>query len=91
VSSGLGDGPPGRLQRLIARIAPGLAKTLERSSREWHLICERCGHDRTYWDIGGIRWGARSVGKRMRLPCPACGRTEWHAVDHRPDPGSAPG
>jgi predicted RNA-binding Zn-ribbon protein involved in translation (DUF1610 family) len=50
-------------------------------------VCPTCGFERTYWDIGGVRYKARSRGKRIGLRCPSCGKRAMHAVEHRPSDG----
>jgi DNA-directed RNA polymerase subunit RPC12/RpoP len=72
------------MQRLVMRLMPGRADEIERQSREWFIQCPSCGFERTYWDIGGVRYKARSRGKRIGLRCPSCGRRAMHAVEHRP-------
>ena len=74
-------------QRLFLGLMPGRAADIERESREWWIVCPTCGHERTYWDIGGVRYKARSRGKRLGLRCSNCGKRGMHAVEHRP--GSA--
>jgi len=76
-------GLAGLIMRAMWRFAPKRAAAAERESREWFLICRNCGHERTYAEIGGIRYGAYSRGKRMRLRCPACGERRWHDVERR--------
>ena len=75
---------PSRMQRLVMWLMGGRADEIERQSREWFVICPSCGHERTYWDIGGVRYKARSKGKRTGLRCPSCGKRGMHAVEHRP-------
>ena len=70
-------------QRLAVRVAPGRAADIERESREWMVICPSCAHERSYWALGGVRYGAKSKGKRMRLQCPGCGARGWHRVERR--------
>jgi RNase P subunit RPR2 len=76
------------IQRLVTRLVPGRAAEIERHSREWIITCPHCGHERSYWDIGGVRYKARSRGKRLGMRCPSCGRRGWHPVQHRPGGGS---
>ena len=78
---------PSLTQRFFMRLMPGRAADLERESREWFVVCPRCGLERTIWDLGGIRYKARSRGKRTGLRCPSCGERSMHPVEHRP--GSA--
>ncbi len=66
----------------------GRADEIERQSREWFVVCPRCGLERTYWDIGGVRYKARSRGKRIGLRCSSCGKRGMHVVEHRPGSGS---
>ena len=73
------------MQRLVLRLMPGRAADIERESREWKVICPNCGHERSYWEIGGVRYKAKSKGKRMRMQCPNCGERRWHKVERRPD------
>jgi transcription elongation factor Elf1 len=71
-------------QRLVTKLLPWRAEEIERESREWLVTCPNCTHERSYWDMGGVRYGAKSKGKRMRLKCPACGQRAWHKVERRP-------
>jgi rubrerythrin len=68
---------------LMRRFAPKHAEAAERESREWFFVCRECGTARSYAELGGIRYGAYSRGKRTRLTCPACGVKRWHSVERR--------
>jgi predicted RNA-binding Zn-ribbon protein involved in translation (DUF1610 family) len=70
-------------QRIVTRLMPGRAGEIERQSREWFVVCPNCGFERTYWDIGGVRYKARSRGKRIGLRCPSCGKRAMHPVEYR--------
>lgn len=76
-----------RTQRIVLWFMRGRAAEVERESREWFVICPSCQLERTYWDIGGVRYKARSSGKRIGLHCPSCGKRGMHAVEHRPGGG----
>jgi hypothetical protein len=78
---------PSLTQRFVMWLMRGRAADIERESREWFVVCPNCGLERTYWDIGGVRYKARSRGKRLGLGCPSCGKRSMHAVERRP--GSA--
>jgi DNA-directed RNA polymerase subunit RPC12/RpoP len=78
---------PSLTQRIVMRLMRGRGDEIERESREWFVVCPNCGLERTIWDIGGIRYKARSRGKRMGVRCPSCGKRGMHAVERRP--GSA--
>ncbi|MEX1251943.1 MAG: hypothetical protein WEA77_12200 [Hyphomonas sp.] len=52
------------LQRLILFFIPGRRRAeAETKSRAWHLVCDVCGHARSIWDLGGVRW--RASGNRV--------------------------
>jgi hypothetical protein len=75
---------PNLIQRIVIRLMPGRAEEIERQSREWFVICPNCGLERTYWDIGGVRYKAGSRGKRIGLRCPSCDKRAMHVVERRP-------
>jgi hypothetical protein len=65
-------------QRLFAALlSKSSMDALEADSRDWMVVCP-CGHERSIWDIGGIRYGGRSTGKRTLIKCPKCGKHRWH-------------
>jgi predicted RNA-binding Zn-ribbon protein involved in translation (DUF1610 family) len=80
---------PSFTQRLAMRLMPGRADAIERESREWWITCPKCGFERTYWDVGGVRYKAKSKGKWVGLRCPKCRKRSMNPVEHRP--GSARG
>ena len=77
---------------LMRRFAPKHAEAAERESREWFFVCSTCGTARSYAELGAIRYGARSKGKRARLTCPTCGVKRWHKVERllSPPTGARP-
>jgi hypothetical protein len=66
------------------RLMPGRAEEIERRSRAWLIASPNCAFERTSWDVGGVRHGARSRGKRIGLRCPSCAKHAMHLVEHRP-------
>ena len=73
------------IQRLVTRLMPRRAAEIERETREWDVVCPKCGDTRSVWDIGGIRYKAASKGKRIASTCPSCGeRGMFEVVRHRP-------
>lgn len=72
------------LQRFILALLPRRwGEEARAQSQAWHLCCTRCGTGRSVWDAGGIRWKARSAGKRTLVRCARCGgvqpaRLEYH-------------
>ena len=71
-----------RTQRFFTRLAGAeTAAAMEAHSRAWLLHCPDCGHERSIWDIGGIRYKAAGNPRtRTRMRCPKCGKTGWHKV-----------
>lgn len=69
-----------RAQRLITKwVGPETAAAMEAHSRAWLVRCPHCEHERSMWEVGGIRYKA-SGNPRMRMQCPNCGRKGWHKV-----------
>ncbi len=54
-------------------------RDMEAESRNWMVKCP-CGFERSIWELGGVRYRARSRGKKMLGRCPQCGRIRWHSV-----------
>jgi len=69
-----------RTQRLITSLVPrAWAESMERESREWMARCPECGHTRSIWDLGGIRWKATGNPRRL-LTCVGCGKSSRHVI-----------
>jgi predicted RNA-binding Zn-ribbon protein involved in translation (DUF1610 family) len=43
----------------------------------WYYLCPSCGQRGPAADLGMIRVGASSRGKKVLLRCPQCGETGW--------------
>ena len=59
------------LRKLITRISPTLASRMEAESRKWMMQCQKCGHERSVWEAGGIRYKASGTVWRLGR-CPQC-------------------
>jgi hypothetical protein len=71
------------IQKLFLAVLPeSWAKSMEAESREWMCTCP-CGHSRSVWEMGGIRWKAAGNPRRL-LKCPSCGQMTWHVVSRKP-------
>jgi hypothetical protein len=67
-------------QRLFAKRSPDTQMgDVEAESRSWMVKCP-CGFERSIWELGGVRYGARSRGKKLLRRCGQCGRFRWHSV-----------
>lgn len=65
--------------KLFGFLLPGQIGDMEAESRRWMLQCP-CGSEISFWEIGGIRYGAYSKGKKMLRRCRQCGKLKWHRV-----------
>ena len=73
------------LQNLLKAILPNSwAQAMEAESRQWFMKCEKCGYEESYWDLGGIRWGAKGNSRNLRR-CPQCGQRSWHQTYKKND------
>ncbi len=69
------------IQRFFTTILPARwAASMEAESRSWLIRCA-CGHEKSVWDSGGIRWKAGGTPRRYQL-CQGCGRLSWHTIVH---------
>ncbi len=64
------------IQRFFVAILPGSwAESMEAESRQWKMRC-KCGHEKSYWEVGGIRW--KAAGRPWKFGrCSQCGKWSW--------------
>ena len=76
------------IQRLLMSVLPAAwADDMRADSQAWTIRC-RCGHERSFWEIGGVRWKAYG-NSRLWMRCPRCGTRSWHTTYRRQDRDSA--
>jgi hypothetical protein len=76
------------LQRTILAFVPGsVAEAMEHESRQWMMRCD-CGHERSIWEVGGIRYKAAGNPRRLSR-CPSCNRRTWHEVYNKAEQSAA--
>lgn len=69
-----------RTQAFFTRFAGAeTAAAMEAHSRAWLVECPHCGHERSIWELGGIRYKATG-NPRTRLRCPKCQQAGCHKV-----------
>jgi uncharacterized Zn finger protein len=69
------------IQRLVMTLLPQQwSEAIQTESQEWLLSCPDCGTSRSVWEVGGIRFKARSVGKRTLVWCQQCGQLRWMSL-----------
>ena len=79
------------LQRLFLGItsvvSTDMAAEMAADSRRWVWECRNCGHRRSVWEAGGIRY--RGSGRERQLAeCSACGRAGVHRFYRAEGPGA---
>lgn len=62
-----------------ALFAGGAADDIADDSSQWMVQCP-CGCERSYAELGGVRFGAVSKGKRVLVLCKQCGKLKMHRV-----------
>ena len=73
-----------RAQQIAKSILPASwYALLRKSSERWMIQCTECKSERSYWSIGGIRWGAATVAKRIEAECTTCNKKVWARVYYR--------
>lgn len=81
-----GDGPTrprSGVQRFFsAFVSARTFAAMEAESRSWILRCPDCGHERSIWDMGGIRYKAAGKPRKL-MRCPSCGKATWHTTTRR--------
>jgi len=70
------------IQSVLTTIFPkSWGEAMRAESLEWMLRCP-CGHERSIWELGGIRWKAAGNPRRW-THCPQCGQQGWHTLYRR--------
>jgi hypothetical protein len=79
----------GLLRKLITRASPALAARMESESRTWMMQCPTCGHERSVWDAGGIRYKASGTVWRLGR-CSNCQKLGMLRIYRHEDTDSGP-
>jgi hypothetical protein len=48
---------------------------------DWQVKCPKCGRSKLYSEMGGVRQGAYSKGKRLFGWCKGCNWFRWGIVE----------
>lgn len=68
------------MQKFIKILASEATFTMmEAESRSWMVKCSNCNHERSVWEMGGIRYKAAG-NPRIYRTCPNCGQRNWQIV-----------
>lgn len=80
-----------RLQRLFLGltgvVSTDMAAEMAADSRRWVWECRNCGHRRSVWEMGGIRYKGSGYRRQLAL-CSACGRASVHRFHRVDGPGA---
>lgn len=71
---------------VIALLPKRWSADIQAESESWLLQCPTCGTERSVWEVGGVRYKAKSVGKRARVWCPTCNQPRLMSVEQKPRP-----
>ena len=52
---------------------------MEAHSRMWTVRCNKCGFEKSVWEMGGIRYKAYG-NSRWFMKCIQCGERSWHQL-----------
>jgi hypothetical protein len=68
------------MQQFFMKVLPSAwAESMHTESQQWMVRCGSCGHERSVWELGGIRWKAGGNPRQLRV-CPHCGQRNWHSL-----------
>ena len=71
------------MQRFIKMfVSDATFAAMEAESKQWMVKCTNCGHERSIWSMGGIRYKATGNPRRYRI-CPNCGQRSWQVVSKK--------
>lgn len=69
------------LQRLVIGVVPrSWGEAIEAESRTWIFRCSQCGHERSLWALGGMRWKSTKPTQHYRVRCPQCQQRGRHTL-----------
>jgi uncharacterized C2H2 Zn-finger protein len=61
------------IQKFVLNVLPKRwSAAIQAESESWLLRCPACGHVQSVWQLGGVRFKAASVGKRVGVICLQC-------------------
>jgi RNase P subunit RPR2 len=69
--------------KLFGYLMPSKMADFEAESRRWMVQCPACGYEISIWELGGIRYKAKSKGKWYLRRCKQCGKIKWHPVYYK--------
>lgn len=73
-------------QRIFERILPATwFARIRESSEHWMIQCTKCKSEKSVWSVGGIRFGAATIGKRVAANCSTCGHVVAARVHYQKD------
>ena len=74
------------VQKIILKSVPKpVAISMEMETRQWHVVCPKCDHSRSVWELGGLRWKVSSYGQRLLAKCNHCSKWSVSKAEKRED------
>jgi uncharacterized Zn finger protein len=72
------------IQNLVTSLLPKeWSAAIQAESESWLLACSVCGSVRSVWEVGGVRFKAASVGKRVMVRCAQCGQLRLMSMQRK--------
>ena len=72
------------VQRLVTSIVgKETAARIQAESESWYVTCPNCQTETSIWALGGIRYKAKSSGKKTSVKCHACGQRHMMPVQQK--------
>lgn len=75
------------IQKLVMNFLPkSWSQAIRHESENWVLRCPNCDFERSVWELGGVRYKAASVGKRLMARCPNCSQVSMMPLVYNEKP-----
>jgi uncharacterized C2H2 Zn-finger protein len=75
------------IQNFVTTVLPkAWSQAIQHESQNWLLRCPACDSTRSVWDLGGIRFKAASINKKIYARCPHCSKTSMMPLEYRESP-----
>lgn len=72
------------IQKFVITVLPqSWSQAIRHESRNWLLHCPACDSIHSVWDLGGIRFKAASLDKKIRARCPHCSQISMMPLEYK--------
>lgn len=59
------------------------SEAIQRESERWIVTCPACNSVHSLWELGGIRYKAASIQKKIRIRCPGCSSVSMMPLEYQ--------